>query len=87
MAAPQQQVPLINKWVHSFKIIPAESRVARLLCFHWAGGNGMIFRPWSQFLEAKGIEVKAVMLPGRLARVKEPVALDMATVVGEIFPA
>ena len=43
----------------------------------------MIFRPWSQSLEAKGIEVKAVMLPGRLARAKEPMVLDMAAVVGE----
>lgn len=45
----------------------------------------MIFRPWSQSLEAEGIEVKAVMLPGRLARAKEPVVLDMAAVVENVY--
>jgi medium-chain acyl-[acyl-carrier-protein] hydrolase len=42
----------------------------RLLCFHCAGGNAMMFRDWNRLLPAC-IEPVAVQLPGRLDRFSE----------------
>ncbi len=42
----------------------------RLLCFHCAGGNAMMFRYWHQLLPAF-IEPIAVQLPGRLDSFRE----------------
>lgn len=43
----------------------------RLFCFPYAGGNSLIFRSWADFL-APYVEVCAVQLPGRGARMNEP---------------
>ena len=42
----------------------------RLFCFHYAGGNAMIFRNWHERLPAS-VEVCAVQLPGRGRRLNE----------------
>lgn len=42
----------------------------RLLCFHCAGGNAMMFRDWHRLLPAS-VEPVAVQLPGRLDGIRE----------------
>ena len=72
------------KWVKSFNRVPKDTPVeARLLCFHWAGGNGMAFRPWAMLFAPMGIDVLAVHSPGRLQRSKEPLIENTHEVVGE----
>ncbi|MBQ5948963.1 alpha/beta fold hydrolase [Massilia sp. ST3] len=43
----------------------------RLYCFAYAGGNASFFAPWREIL-APEIEVCAIRLPGRGARMTEP---------------
>ncbi|WP_244187094.1 thioesterase II family protein [Paraburkholderia steynii] len=43
----------------------------RLICFAYAGGNAELFRPWIEYLDAD-IELVAVRLPGRGARIRDP---------------
>ncbi|CAM9413109.1 unnamed protein product, partial [Ectocarpus fasciculatus] len=69
-------------WVKSFNRIPTETPVtARLLCFHWAGGNGMAFRPWSLLFAPVGIDVLAMHCPGRLQRSKEPLVNNIPDIL------
>ncbi len=51
----------------------AETPKGRLLCFPYAGGSTSLFREWPKSLP-ESIEVAAVALPGREARVAEPFA-------------
>lgn len=46
------------EWLHVDPQLPL-----RLFCFHYAGGNAHVFRPW--VAELPGIEVAAIDLPGR----------------------
>jgi hypothetical protein len=73
----------VRKWIHSFKELPEASRKARLICFHWAGSNAIVWRQLSLHLERFGIEVKALMLPGRLSRAREPLVRSVHAIVGE----
>jgi medium-chain acyl-[acyl-carrier-protein] hydrolase len=50
---------------------PNPKAALRLLCFPYAGGGEAVFRAWPEGLPG-GVEVCAVQLPGRGARVKEP---------------
>lgn len=72
----------LMKWVHCFKKLPPESLKVRLLCLHWAGGNGMVYRPWSLKLNPLGIEVYTMNCPGRLNRAKEPLVTDLEVIKG-----
>jgi surfactin synthase thioesterase subunit len=59
----------------------------RLFCFPFAGGAASIFRTWGDGLP-EDIEVCAVLLPGREARVSEPLAREMDQIVrplGEVI--
>lgn len=56
-------------WV-TFKALREPS--LRLVCFPCAGGTPLDYRPWAPVLEAAGIEVQAVRLPGRETRIREP---------------
>ena len=42
----------------------------RLFCLHYAGGSASLFRHWQQMMPA-GVEVCAIQLPGREARISE----------------
>lgn len=52
----------------------------RLLCFPYAGGSEAVFRNWQEGLP-ESIEVCAVQLPGRGARVKEPPLSDLRLLI------
>jgi medium-chain acyl-[acyl-carrier-protein] hydrolase len=73
-----------SRWFPLQKLaIPAP---VRLFCFHHAGGHAGVFRPWINTL-APLVEVCPVQLPGRLARVKETLHTDIATLMPELAPA
>jgi surfactin synthase thioesterase subunit len=55
----------------------------RLLCFPYAGGGPSVFRHWPQHLSTD-IEVCAVQLPGREARMKEPPIGELRRLVVEL---
>lgn len=57
-----------------------------LLCFHWAGGSGIAFKPLAKFLEASGIAVYAVTLPGRNGRGTATMFRSMADIKQCLLP-
>lgn len=59
---------IANPWLVFPK--PNPQAVMRLFCFHYAGGNALIFRDWWKGLTPE-IEVCAVQLPGRGLRLNE----------------
>jgi hypothetical protein len=58
-------------------------RRTRLICFPWASSNAMVYRQLAVYLSVHGIEVAALMLPGRSTRLREPLETNMDTIVGE----
>lgn len=56
----------------------------RLICFPYAGGGPSLFRSWP-FDLLRNIEVCAVQLPGREARMKEPPIADLRLLVAELL--
>ena len=72
------------KWIQSFPLCVVKELRARLICFHWAGGNGLaFFKPWARDLAAFGIEVRSIMLPSRMGRSKEAFVTDVRAIVGK----
>lgn len=79
----QLTVQEANKWLISFNKNPSKtSYKATLICFHWAGGNGQAFRSWSKYFENYNIDLRAMMLPGRMGRAKEPLISDIHEITG-----
>ena len=58
-----------NPWVVRRRVVP-EPRL-RLFCFPYAGGGATVYQDWPRLLPAD-VEVCAVQLPGREARLGEP---------------
>ena len=58
-----------NPWLAARR--PNPRAMIRLLCFPYAGGGESIFRAWPEGLP-ESVDVCAVQLPGRGARVNEP---------------
>jgi medium-chain acyl-[acyl-carrier-protein] hydrolase len=58
-----------NPWLGRYR--PSAETRLRLICLPYAGGGTVAFRDWSRELP-KGVEVVAVCLPGREARIDEP---------------
>ncbi|WP_158899999.1 thioesterase II family protein [Burkholderia sp. L27(2015)] len=57
----------------------------RLYCFSYAGGSAADFMPWQSAL-APDIEVCAIQLPGRGARLDEPTVASMAQLLETLAP-
>ena len=66
-----------NTWFPFVQPNPDPS--VRLFCFHYAGGRALVFRDWKNLLPS-WIQVIPVELPGRGARIQEPLfrSLDAA---------
>jgi acyl transferase domain-containing protein/surfactin synthase thioesterase subunit len=57
----------------------------RLIGFPYAGGSPTVFQPWSEELP-KTLEMAAIQLPGRGARLKEDFYLSMEQLVDSLTP-
>lgn len=62
---------------------PGPPRRLRLYCFPFAGGSASVFAGWQEAL-GPGIEVCAIQLPGRGARMAEAPLSDLGEVVRQI---
>lgn len=67
-----------NTWLASNRLNP-QARL-RLFCFPYAGGGTAIYRSWAASLPAE-VEVCAVQLPGRGARLREPLVTSLRSLV------
>jgi hypothetical protein len=79
----KMEVGEAKRWFPCFQAIDPEKRKCRLVCFPWAGSNGMVFRYLSSQLACNGIEVSSLMLPGRSTRLREPLIHNMNCIVGK----
>jgi medium-chain acyl-[acyl-carrier-protein] hydrolase len=75
------QNALGTPWVVRFQPRPAAA--VRLLCLPHAGGGASAFRTWGRAV-AEWIEVAAVQLPGREARIREPLRRDLGGLADEL---
>ena len=77
--------PLLSTpWLVSF--CEADEAAVNLVCFPHAGGGAVVFHPWSRELQPVAA-VRAVVLPGRESRFREPAATSMDAVVWPIAEA
>jgi medium-chain acyl-[acyl-carrier-protein] hydrolase len=70
----------MNRWL---QLSSAADAVARVLCFHRAGGNARDFYSWGEVLSDE-VQVCAVQLPGRLDRFREPVLQTIEPIANEV---
>jgi medium-chain acyl-[acyl-carrier-protein] hydrolase len=73
-----------NNWV-SFPR-PNPDAALRIFFFPYAGGNSLMYRTWPEHLPAS-VEVCAVQLPGREARLREPSYRDLPPLVEALADA
>lgn len=66
-----------NRWLIRH---PGTRRSMRLFCFSYAGGSAASYYPWQAALDP-AIEVCAIQLPGRGARMAEPPVRSLALLV------
>ncbi len=62
---------------------PNPSAAMRLFCFHHAGGNPSVFRPWAEHLP-ESIELCCMQLPGRCGQAHEAPFTRMAPLVDSL---
>lgn len=55
---------------------PLEKPALRLIALPYAGGNGTVYHSWQAGLD-NGVELNAIMMPGRLSRIDEPVCTSL----------
>lgn len=58
----------------------------RLFCFPFGGGGASVYHSWADTMGVD-IEVRALQLPGRESRFREPMTQDIDAVVGQIARA
>jgi surfactin synthase thioesterase subunit len=71
-----------DAWVRPLVARP-QARL-RLICFHPAGAGAYLYRTWAKLLPAD-IELLAVQLPGREARLAEPCLTDYQEAVEQTY--
>lgn len=76
--------PASNLWLSCRR--PNSAAKLRLFCFAHAGIGASLFRLWSDELPAS-IEVQAVQLPGREARLREPLATALPALAEQVAEA
>jgi medium-chain acyl-[acyl-carrier-protein] hydrolase len=74
--------PRQSRWFHVPK--PLLQPRLRLFCFPYAGGSAAVFHPWATKIPAD-VELCAIQLPGRGARMAEPCYTDMNTLLDDLF--
>lgn len=68
-------------WLVCFN--PQPSARLRLFCFSYAGGSAHAYRQWAEGLPS-GIEILSIQLPGRGARLFEPLYTSLASIIDDI---
>lgn len=81
---PMNPTNSADAWVRPVAARPQARR--RLFCFHPAGSGALLYRDWPAAIPAD-VEVLAVQLPGREARLAEPHLTDYGQVVEQLFAA
>src|SRR5690349_9195522 len=76
--------PVTNRWWITPR--PRPDATWRLVCFPHAGGDAPVYHPWAAALPAH-IELVAVRLPGRGARLREPAFNRLEPLVAALKPA
>jgi len=72
-----------NSWIIRHVVRP-EAKV-RLFCFPYAGSGATVYRPWALKLPT-GIEVAAIVAPGRDGRLREPPITSITGLVDALLP-
>ena len=67
-----------DRWIKF--ITPNPNARLRLFCFHYAGGNALVFRDWANHI-LNSVEVYAIELPGRGTRLTEPAFTHMPPLI------
>src|SRR5947209_10810294 len=83
-ASVLEPAPAPNNWL-AWPLRATQAQL-RLFCFPYAGGSGTLFRSWRSQLPAT-VDVCAIQLPGRGARIRERVYGQMGTLVPAISNA
>ena len=73
-----------DKWFFSKKPKPDASM--RLFCFPFGGGGASVFHGWPDAV-GDDVDVRALQLPGRETRFREPRDSDLGTLINEIVSA
>jgi medium-chain acyl-[acyl-carrier-protein] hydrolase len=73
-----------NGWIVTPR--PNPNADVRLFCFHYAGGSATLFQKWADSLPPL-VELCAIQLPGRGARIGEPLLSNVAAVVDPLASA
>jgi medium-chain acyl-[acyl-carrier-protein] hydrolase len=76
--------PVGPPWLVRFHETPQPA--LRLFCFPYAGGSAGLFRNWGAVVDER-VEIVAVQLPGRGARLAEAPAVDFALLVSLVTDA
>ena len=77
--------PVSDSWISV--TTPRPDATWRLVCFPHAGGGASSFFPWARELAHLPVEVAALRLPGREARLREAPIEDLSILVGHIDDA
>jgi medium-chain acyl-[acyl-carrier-protein] hydrolase len=80
----QIQTNTVNRWFYIPKANPAAK--IRLFCFPYAGGSAAIFKDWGKTL-GPDVELLAIQLPGRGARLGEPPIRSISAIVSNLAMA
>ncbi|AKU20911.1 alpha/beta fold hydrolase [Massilia sp. MB5] len=75
---------LSNPWIQIFK--PQSNAALNLICFPFAGGGTQSFSKWPEYLPDE-IEVRAIRLPGRETRLREPAIADVQALIDAMLQA
>jgi surfactin synthase thioesterase subunit len=66
--------------------VPAGQCKLSLVCFHWAGGAGIAYKPLAKVLEASNISVHSITLPGRNGRGTATMFRNMTDILQVMLP-
>lgn len=73
-----------TQWIVTYRQVNSGMR---LICFPYAGGGASVFRSWGQHSLLSNVEVCAVQLPGREARITEAPVEDVRQLVPQLREA
>lgn len=73
-----------NGWIVTPKPVPSAD--LRLFCFHYAGGSATVFHKWAESMPPS-VELCAIQLPGRGARIGEPLLSTVDAVINPLASA